>query len=333
LPDESLKQVLEETRTVANERDRAVLLSILALRLPKKLLKDVLEEARTIRTARNRASVLCILAQRLPEVTGDALAITQIIGDEWYREQVLGKLVQNLPSVPKEVLEGIRTNKKESSRRIFRIFVRRLNKLTWDIDDRRIRDLILRNLLIELPEYLSKAYKEIIMVAGASILRILAQNLPKKFLSQVLKEARKIWEPGNRSSVLITLAQRLPEISGDALISVRKISNPAKRTIMLSKLVQLLPGVAGETLETARTIDDLMDRSATLSKLNQPLLILAIKDSYFCLSYSLPKLSQRGRANLLSDIAALMPIIFHLGTDDTPREIYAAVRDVTAWWP
>jgi len=57
------------------------------------------------------------------------------------------------------------------------------------------------------------------------------------------------------------------------------------------------------------------------------------KKSLLLMETSLADLSYRTRSNLLADLTTLMPVILHLSTDDTPCEIFAAVRDVTIWWP
>jgi hypothetical protein len=58
-----------------------------------------------------------------------------------------------------------------------------------------------------------------------------------------------------------------------------------------------------------------------------------MKESFSMLEPPLFKLAKRTRSNLSSDIMALIPIFLQVGTDDIPREIYEAVRDVTTWWP
>jgi hypothetical protein len=44
-------------------------------------------------------------------------------------------------------------------------------------------------------------------------------------------------------------------------------------------------------------------------------------------------LARRHRGEFLLDLAALAPLIEHLGGEATLRETYFAVRDATQWWP
>jgi uncharacterized protein (DUF3820 family) len=131
------------------------------------------------------------------------------------------------------------------------------------------------------------------------------------------------------------LAQRLPEGElGQVLEAAWAIQNDGHRTVVLSALAQRLPeGEFGKVLEAARAIKDEGDRTDVLSELAQPMMNISHKKSLLLMETSLAELSRRTRANLFSDLAALMPVILHLGTEDAPREIYEAVRDVTTWWP
>jgi hypothetical protein len=70
-----------------------------------------------------------------------------------------------------------------------------------------------------------------------------------------------------------------------------------------------------------------------LSALAQPMMKISHKKSLLLMETSLAAHSQRTRSSLFWDLAALMPVFIHVGTDEAPREIYEAVRDVTTWWP
>ena len=84
---------------------------------------------------------------------------------------------------------------------------------------------------------------------------------------------------------------------------------------------------------TTGKIQDATDRSCTLREFVKPLLHTNKINCYQMIEPVLGQLSRHTRADLFSDLSALMPVLLHLGTDDTPREIYEAVRDVTTWWP
>jgi hypothetical protein len=57
------------------------------------------------------------------------------------------------------------------------------------------------------------------------------------------------------------------------------------------------------------------------------------KECYPQIEITLPRIAQLKRSDLFVNLSVLLPVIIHLGTDDTPSEIYEAVRDVTTWWP
>jgi len=48
---------------------------------------------------------------------------------------------------------------------------------------------------------------------------------------------------------------------------------------------------------------------------------------------TLHTLVQRSRDELLEDLAALVPLIEHLGGQSAIEDFFYALRDVTTWWP
>jgi len=70
-----------------------------------------------------------------------------------------------------------------------------------------------------------------------------------------------------------------------------------------------------------------------LSDLPQPLSKAPLSVSYHWFEQTLPILASHTRKDLFSDLSALLLWFTYLGGEDTAREIYLAVRDVTTWWP
>jgi hypothetical protein len=167
----------------------------------------------------------------------------------------------------------------------------------------------------------------------APLLGYLAQDTPE-LVGETLEAARAIQNEESRASVLSGFTQYLPkEALGKLLKATRDIRDGESRARVLSALTQRLPEEAREALAVVWAIQEKESRSDILSELAYSMTNLLPKEIYFLLENSLVILSHRTRADLFSDLAALMPVIIHIGDEDTPREIYSAVRDVTTWWP
>ena len=134
----------------------------------------------------------------------------------------------------------------------------------------------------------------------------------------------------------MALSQHLPEeILGQVLVVVQEVKNEWYRISLLNELADcLLGGELGQVLIAACAIRNKWYRAALLSYLSQPLIMcLPKKECYPYIELMVAQLALGTRADLFFDLAALMPVLVHLGTNDAPREIYKAVHDVTTWWP
>jgi hypothetical protein len=321
LPEWELGQVLAATWMIRDERHRTSVLNYLVQRLPARELREILVVARAIQNEWDRAHLLTTLAQRLPGVTGEALAAIEAIEHEEYRADRLSDLAQRLPENELEpVLAAARA-----------------------IQHGGYRAAVLSDLALRLPELVGEtlAVARAIQyeVDRASVLSNLVRCLPE-LAGEALESARAIQDGSDQDGwyyarALSELAQRMPEGElGQVLAAAWAIRGEDDRASVLSILAQrLLQGELGQVLEAAQTIHDKKARASVLSALAQPMIKIPSEKSLLPIETSLVEFSQRTRADLFSDLAALMPIIIHLGTDDTPREIYQAVRDVTTWWP
>ena len=309
-------EALAVAQAVKFEYFRAEVLSTVAQYVPKEKLEDVLAVARAIQDEGSRASVLGVLAQRLPNVADEALETVRSIDDEKYRAIILSDLAQRIPSLAGEALVAAQEIRDEWSRAsLLSVSVQCLSEeglrqmltAAWDIQDEDGR---------------------------AHVLSALAQYLPEGKLDDVLAALRAMQGEGFRAQVLSALVPRLPEEElEDVLATARAMQDEEFRARVLSALVTRRPKVTKEALHAAWAIKHERVRAGALNKLAHSMIGLLPEDIYFLLETSLVELSHRTRENLFSDIAALMPVIIHIGTEDTPREIYEAIHDITTWWP
>jgi hypothetical protein len=142
---------------------------------------------------------------------------------------------------------------------------------------------------------------------------------------------------------LFTLAPTLPEpLKAEALTAVQAIQDQMRRTQVLCALAPtLLNGLQRETLfiEAVHLVHELVNTGPR----NRSGLYCQIISSWgkqrfhgFQLqlwSETLHALARRPRNELLDDLAALVPLIEHLGGQSAIEDFFYALRDVTTWWP
>jgi hypothetical protein len=169
--------------------------------------------------------------------------------------------------------------------------------------------------------------------ARAHALIALIEQMPE-LVGETLKTAQAIQHEKGRADVLSELAKYISEDMFDQfLVTSHAIGNGQDRACVLIALADRIPEVSAEAFEIILDIKDDVNRYNLLQNLAQPLMKISKDNVYVLIEKSLCQLATRTRANMFSDLAALMPVIIHLGTEDTPHEIYEAVRDVTTWWP
>ncbi len=346
LPEKELNQVLEAGRAIQDKGPRAGVLSALALRLPA-VVGEALDAVRAIHDEGSCASMLSALAQHLPaDELDQVLEAARAIHNKWSRARVLSALAERLPAVAGEALEAARAIYYEGSRasalselaqHLRADELGQVLEAAREIHDEGSRASALHELTQhlradELGQVLEAAHAIHDKWSRASVLSALAQRLPA-VAGEVLDAARMMQSEGDRARVLSTLAQHLPDGElGQVLEAARAIQGEEDRTRVLSALAQRLPEVAGEALEAARAIQGEGDRTRVLSALAQPLVNSPIKKVYFDIEPSLGILALRNRANMYSDLSAMLPVFIHLGINGVDVEILQAVCDVSAWW-
>jgi hypothetical protein len=86
-------------------------------------------------------------------------------------------------------------------------------------------------------------------------------------------------------------------------------------------------------LELALHIADPVAREVALSAISTQLTRLRPPDAYRLWSKTLHRSAEVSRADLLTNLIALMPVITYLGGEETVSEISQAIHDIGEWWP
>lgn len=198
-------------------------------------------------------------------------------------------------------------------------------------------------------------------------------HLPPDLMKQAVGLAREIqFEPG-RVRALIAAVPYLPteerqQVLADALATIQEIDNARWRVEAFVKISEYLPEYEQiQILQQALNViqdmpDDDLDKKKALSILvphlpsnllldvlkvvwkiyrrNKVLALVAPRLALFSPSTLYPVwqetlrvLSINRRNDLLSDLRALLPVIYALGGKQVATEIFHAVHDVARWWP
>ncbi len=338
MPQDELILVLSTTQDIDRETSKcAEVLGVLAQRVREGDLSQVLSAARTIQNKQGRAHVLRMVAQRWPNIVDEALDETLNIQNVNDRAFALLQLMHIQPSIVGETTSAI-----------------------LEVQNKQSRILLLGRLAQYLPGLAEQAMLEVQSIpdelSRTIMLRELISCLPKDAMEKVLAAAQEIEDKRHRATVLTELVPHLPNVYVEALTLIQffgeeeliKMLHNAPQTVnevlvaarsdkmgharVLSQVAHYLPEITEEALVTACSIDGAY-RQEILSTLVRPLFTASKNKAYLLLEMTLDKLSLSKRMYLFSDLAALMPVIVHIGTPDTPREIYSAIRDVTTWWP
>ncbi|WP_017714973.1 NB-ARC domain-containing protein [Kamptonema formosum] len=182
-----------------------------------------------------------------------------------------------------------------------------------------------------LPDALSAALSIQYPLYRAYALRALADKLPE-VLPDALKAAQSIQDKLYRAYALRALADKLPEVLPDALQAAQSIHDEWGRAKALSVLADKLPEVLPPALQAAQSIEDEKLRVPVLRALAPRLSQIPPARLFPLWRDALHSLSRRTRKNLLSDLGALVPVMFALGGEKALAEIAGAVQDVARWW-
>jgi hypothetical protein len=312
LPEQYLELVLDLASELNLDGDRAYVLSALAKRMPENSLKQILWAAHTIRDPGYYALVLESL---IPRISKDEL------------EQVL-EFCYRLSS---GALLGALADRLSDADLI--TVIQKARQMKFDTH----RASLLTALAKRKPDLLHEALNTVRDIKyeedKAHLLSILSGSLPN-IVDESLKTAQQIGNEQVRARALSKMVPYLPE---EKLLQVLEyaydVNYEEARAILLTALAQRNPTLTTEALKIINSIKYQTSRTDLLSELVRPIINNPVGNVYEQIEGALQTSSLRTRADLFFDCAALMPVIKHIGTPDTPREIYEAVRDVTTWWP
>ncbi len=162
----------------------------------------------------------------------------------------------------------------------------------------------------------------------------LSTNLKKLALSKALSAAGQIQDDYYRAKALSSLADKLPsELLPEAVAAARHIQDDSSRADALSSLAHKLPELLPEAVAAARHIQDDYYRAKALSSLAHKLSQIRKTQLFDSWKETLHILSLHTRPNLLTDIKALTPVIFSLGSEQALKDTADAIQDVSRWWP
>ena len=312
-------KALAYTRQIPDPKERFESLTALAEQVPdseplkNQVLQFALQAAQAIENEYPRAEALTALADKLPEALPKALEAAQSIEDEFARAKALTALGDKLPEALPKALEAAQAIQHEFERA--EALKALADKLT--------------------PELLPKALEAALAIQSeysrAYALTALADKLPEA-LPKALEAAQAIEDEYPRAEALMALADKLPEVLPKALEAAQAIEQEAYRAQALTVLAdKLTPELLPKALEAAQAIEHESARAEALTALalhlvNAPNCFNLWKDLLHFLSY-------RTRPNLLSDITALIPVIFSLGGKAAATEMTQAIQNVAKWWP
>jgi hypothetical protein len=296
----------------------------------------VLDAAREIGDERNRARALSVLAKRMPEVIGEAIAATRVIQDKGHSNYILSLLVQRLPEATRKLFEVKFLYKKQDN---ITTKNAEITHLPWWATPREFISSMLStvksfwvrpNLISEVRPTAQAIQNEWEEQERARALSTLTEN---KNMS-VIGALQVILDENHRKRALDALTGHPLKATEKALLEAQAIGDEEIRADVLSTLAQSLPeGEMGKVLDTAQTIQDGWHRRRVLRNLVQPLMKVGKQECYEWIDATFDQLSLRMRAQLFSDLSALLPVLLYLGVEGLDREILFAVLDVTTWWP
>jgi hypothetical protein len=156
--------------------------------------------------------------------------------------------------------------------------------------------------------------------------------IPNELLPEFLEQVKTFKNALSISEVLISSAESFPSLWKQALQSLPAILNESVRSKTLSTIAYKLPlDLLPNALEIAQTIDSTTERYRALNALASR--IENALDSSKQFKDLLYFLAVRTRKNVLSDLAALIPVLNTLGGEMAVQETTQAIQNVARWWP
>jgi hypothetical protein len=346
-----LARALEDAAHVHDGRERVQTLAELAPRFDEpaatELLAQALREASALENDLARESALRLLGPLLPPALAEAALAAA--GSPYAAAGAIGSLAE--PRRAQAIAEALQT--------------------ALAIEEPSAREVALNALAPLLPEELAErafgATKEVtpeFVAAGA--LAALAPRLPERALPEAFELAEQM-HPSSRATALAALVPRMPR--AEAIVAAAELQGGPYRAQALLALSPWSEEELPAVLPAARAIEEpvwharvlLALRPAATAPLSEQLLDEALdatgripfeEPRSETLATALPQLvalprqallprwrrllsalEARSRADVLSAVAALAPVLKRIGGDEAVQESVDAIRDVAAWWP
>lgn len=321
----ALTDALAASLAIGDRYDRVVALVDLAPHLPDRLQARALQEAltasRSIPDEDERARALVFLAPHLPEdALADALADTYTIADPLTRVTALSALLPWLPDEPRA--------------RVAQDEIERLRHLTNGSD----RASILASMAPSVPAaLLDTAIQAALAIESPydriHVLAALLPRAPERLHAAALEAAAAVPDRYQRVTALLELvphmtAEQQVGLLDEALATALSIEDDYDRASMLAQLAHYLGGhqqaqsrqqdALGLALDSCWEVPNPAARGELLARLARIATdVLSPAQSYSLWRRAVPVLRTMSYASALTDLAALSPLITHIGGSTT----------------
>lgn len=301
--------------------------------------RDVLEQAQQVEEWM-RVEILSNLAAHMPdELKVQALEMTHNIIDEQARAEVLVSLIAH--HLTDDWVDGA---------------VDCVLQIAQETTDKQTCADVLRTLIAHLPELKPEMVRKALQVAREGIdgqeyiemMSELATKLPDEFkvelVHQILNASQETSNTLYCTALNRLAAGSLPgdlkaEVTNKALEEARAIGDARERIRALIKLVDHVPGelkdpILHEALVTTLEISSIY-RADMLTQIIlkwERIGFVGFNDGQKVCSQTLHILAGYPRSELLNGLAALAPLIIHLGGTAAIEETINAISDVSRWW-
>jgi hypothetical protein len=366
------REALATACAIEHSHWRAEALLRLPSDMPARLLLKALVKARMIPDKGDQIRVVSGLAPHLPDplrdqTLRDALAMAQTIQDKGGRILALARLAPHLPEPQrKRILRhaaweaagmGIEDERVEafSLTLAAALFAESgdprmaLRATRWILNEKWKAHALLNSAPYLPQDFLQKALamarkiknKRYQARALSGLVPWLPTPLQKQVVQEALSAADEIGDRRYQAEVASGLAPHLSvteqeQVVREQLTVLRDIEwEPLQASTLFRFTSQLAESSDPERLlAAARGIEVQRERRAdALRALTSNLVQLPEATLSSLWTETLHDLARRTRAELLSDLSALSPVIAALGREEATAETFRAIQDVGRWWP
>jgi hypothetical protein len=342
LSDGECAELLKVARQIGHKRNRLFATSILASRLPEAA-REALEIMPTIKNKNNYFIGLGILAISLPKDNlGDVLAMAKETLDESLYARIASLNDQDAlesnqadinPGTDQTdgIIDSLEASLRIGDKKSYSKFMKTLAQSSTTNaggaarGEKKQKAKVVFH--ISANEILLWVYKKMGLQDFESLVE-------QPWEEEDLKQKKFQLDLYDAGELLSSMVAGLSREEAEKLLSLLQDTPGIAPAYILSSLAQNYPKVVGKAFtEISEIFIEEEVRVRLLGELVNPLIGASPPDSYSWFSHSLSVLASRNRQTLISDLEALLPFLLQLGPDSIAQEIYAAVKDITTWWP